>query len=224
MNRILILAAALILTLSTATAHAQYYGGWGGNGSGWGGGTVERPARTRGESYAYGLSDVTRARSQANLTNAEALSTISDVRGNEIQNSVDYTNAFFEKRRINEQWKEAHRRPKATHEQLVRYAQDGMPDRASGTQIDSITGELAWPISLQAPEFEPYRTDLDQLYKQRAATGSIMGRDAYLKTRKTCDAFLAMFRLQVREIPADDFIEGKKFLETLKFESKQAPN
>ncbi|MCG8583879.1 MAG: hypothetical protein MI757_04115 [Pirellulales bacterium] len=216
--------AAAALSLFASSADAQYYGGWGGGyGPGYGYGTVQRRAVTPAESYAYGLSDVTRARSQANLTNAEALSTLSDVRGKEIQNNVDYANMYFERRRINEQWKESQRRPRATNEQLVRYAKDGMPDRSSGTQIDSITGEIAWPIVLQAPEFESYRQELDQLYKERAATGSVMGRDAYLKTRETCDLFLEALNAQVRELPANDFIEGKKFIEMLKYESKHPP-
>ena len=98
-----------------------------------------------------------------------------------------------------------------------------MPERSSGTQIDSITGELSWPIVLQAPEFEQYRKELDALFQDRAAKGSVMGRDAYLKTRSTCDAFLAALNEQVRELPANDYIEGKKFIEMLKYESKHPP-
>jgi hypothetical protein len=222
MNRILTLLAIALFLATSAPAHAQYYGGWGGgNGNGYG--TVQRQAQTRGESYAYGLSDVTRARSQANLTNSEALSTLSDVRTKEIENSVNYTNAFFDKRRINDQYKESKRRPRATNEQLVRYAKDGMPDRSSGTQLDSITGEIAWPIVLQAPEFEAYRAELNELYKQRAATGSVMARDPYLKTRDTCDAFLAALKAQIRDLEPNDYIEGKKFIEMLKYESKHPP-
>ena len=216
--------ASSFLMLAAVPADAQYYGGWGGGyGGGYGYGTVQRTAQTRAESYAYGLSDVTRARSQANLTNSEALSTLSDVRGKEIQNNVDYTNMYFERRRINEQWKESQRRPRATNEDLVRYAKDGMPDRSSGTQIDSITGELAWPMALQAPEFATYRADLDALFNQRAATGSVMGRDAYLKTRDTCDLFLDALKAQIRDIEPDMYMEGKKFLETLKYEAKHPP-
>ena len=226
MNKNLVVALFSFCLLASAPAQAQYYGGWGGgSGPGYGNGygTGQRTAQTRGESYAYGLSDVTRARSQANLTNSEALSTLSDVRGNEIRNNVDYTNMFFERRRINDQYKESKRRPRATPEQLARYARDGMPDRSSGTQIDSITGELSWPITLQAPEFEQYRITLDELFRDRAAKGSVMGRDPALKTRSTCDAFLAALKEQVRELPANDYIEAKRFIETLKYESRHPP-
>ena len=224
MSKTFLFALFSICLLASTPAYAQYYGGWGPSGWGSGYGVVQRTAQTPAESYAYGLSDVTRARSQSNLTNAEALSTLSDVRGKEIKNNVDYTNMYFERRRINEQYKESRRRPRATPEQLARYARDGMPDRSSGTQIDSITGELSWPIVLQAPEFEQYRAELDALYQDRAARGSVMGRDAYLKTRETCDAFLAALREQVRELPANDYIEGKKFIEMLKYESKHPPS
>jgi hypothetical protein len=222
-NKNLIWLACSFFALVSAPAHAQYYGGWGGNwGGGWGWG--QPIATTPAQSYAYGLSDLTRARSQSNLTNAEALSTLSDVRAKEIQNSVSYTNAFFDKRRINEQYRESQRRPRATNEQLIRYARDGMPDRASGTQIDSITGELSWPIVLQSPEFETYRAELDALFKERAATGSIMSRDPFLKTRETCEAFLAALRAQIRDLQPNDFIEGKNFIEMLSFESQHPPN
>jgi hypothetical protein len=226
-NQKMILVAVLFFAAAAAPARAQYYGGWGGGswgpGYGYGYGYGQPIATTPAQSYAYGLSDLTRARSQSNLTNAEALSTLSDVRAKEIQNSVDYTNAFFDKRRINEQYKEEHRSPRATNEQLIRYARDGMPDRASGTQIDSITGELSWPIVLQAPEFDSYRKELDSLYEQRAATGSVMSRDPYLKTRETCDEFLSALNAQIKDLEPNDYIEGKKFIEMLLYESKHPP-
>jgi hypothetical protein len=204
-------------------AHAQYYGGWD---RGWRSrsGNVERSARTRRESYAYGLSDVTRARSQANLTNAQALSTLSDVRRNEIQNNLDYTNMFFDRRRINAAYQESQRRPRATSEQLARFAAEGMPSRSSGSQIDSITGEISWPFVLQASEFDEYRKTIDELFKYRAVTGSVMGRDPYLQTRAATDDLMTAFRGQIRELRPNEFTEGRQFIEMLKYESRQPPS
>jgi hypothetical protein len=131
---------------------------------------------------------------------------------------------FFERRRINQEYRESQRRPRATSEQLARFAADGMPTRSSGSQIDSITGEVSWPFVLQAPEFDEYRKTLDELFKDRAVTGSVMGRDPYLKTRDTTDAFEKAFRAQIRELRPNEFTEGRQFIEMLRYESRQPPS
>jgi hypothetical protein len=224
MNHCLVVALSLFAVLETAPACAQYYGGWGrGRGRGLGYGTVQRTARTRRESFAYGLADVTRARSQANLTNAQALSVLSGVRSKEIQNNVDYTNMFFERRRINEEYRETQRRPAASSEQMARFAADGMPDRSSGSQVDSVTGDISWPAMLQAPKFDEYRDTLDSLFRNRAETGSMMGRDAKFKARSTCDAFDKALRGEVRELSPSEFIEGRRFIDMLRYEATLAP-
>ncbi len=222
-NTYLVATLASVSVMVSIPAHAQYYGAWD---SGWRSrsGGVERSARTRSESYAYGLSDVTRARSQANLTNAQALSTLSDVRSTEIQNNVDYTNMFFDRRRINQEYRESQRRPRATSEQLARFAADGMPTRSSGSQIDSITGEISWPFVLQAPEYDDYRKTLDELFKGRAETGSVLGRDDYLKVRAAADGLREALRRQVRELRPNEFTEGRQFIEMLRYESRQPPS
>lgn len=222
-----LIAAALLILLTASPAAAQYYGGWGRGyrrGPSYGYGYRQRPATTRRQSYAYGLADVTRARSQANLTNAQALSTLSDVRGNEIRNNLDYTNMFFERRRINQEYRDSQRQPRATSEQLARYAADGMPTRASGSKIDSVTGEIAWPFALQAEAFAEYRAGLEQLFQQRAETGSMLGRDALIEARRLCDTMREELRAQVRELEPNEFIEARQFIDMLRYEARIGPN
>ena len=215
---------AFVAALEATSAFGQYYGGWGrGYRRGPGYRSYQRPARTRGESFAYGIADVTRARSQANLTNAQALSTLSDVRSNEIRNSLDYTNMFFERRRINEEYRESRRRPRATSEQLAQFAADAMPTRASGSKIDSVTGEIAWPFVLQGGEFEELRAPIDAAFKKRAEIGTMLPRDDYMKLRAACDDLFELLRAQVRELPPNDWIEGRKFIDMLRYEARLAP-
>ena len=84
-----------------------------------------------------------------------------------------------------------------------------MPERSSGTQIDSVTGEISWPIVLQAPEFAEQREILERAYRKRAARGSILERDAFLAVESAAVSMRNVLNEKVRSLPAKRYLEGK---------------
>ena len=181
------------------------YGGYAG------GGTV-------GGSYLHGMGDVIRSQGQANLDNSAAAINYSAARSQEIDNYKKYTNAYFEARAANRAYREKERGPRPTMEDLVRYAQMGKPDRLSPGDMDVVTGELNWPIVLQSDELADDRAAVEEAFRHRSASG-VMGMQEVMKVRQLTDTMLAKLKDNVREIPPNEYIAGKRFLESLAYEA-----
>src|SRR5205814_7688592 len=129
------LTGAIALTVGLSSAHAQY--GWGGGGGGYyppyyggyGGGTVEG-------SVAHGYADLVRSAGAYNLMTSEAYKNYEDARKKNIENRLQWTQTYFEMRRINDEYRRAqYERDKRTQEDFIRYAQAAAPKRLASSQL-----------------------------------------------------------------------------------------
>jgi hypothetical protein len=205
--RIVLLVMLVVALVGAGAALAQYYPGY-----------VYKPS-TAGESYARGFADVVRSAGQANLDNSEAAINYSEARKREIENQRLWTDTYFQMRKMNREYREAERGPRPTMEDAVRYAQAGKPKRLSPSELDAVTGGVSWPILLRDDRYSQGRAELERLFAQRAASGTIGAQD-YLKIRETTDAMLEQLKGQVRDVPPSDYVAARRFLESLAYESR----
>lgn len=175
---------------------------------------------TAAEGAMRGMADVVRSQGQANLNNSAAAINYSVARRNQIDNRYAWTNTYFEMRRSNRAYRAAERRPRPTMEQATRLAQAGMPKPLSPTELDTITGAIRWPTFLQSETYAAGRAELERIFAYRARDGAI-GADDFVKARKATDAMLAGLKEQVREIPPAQYVAGKRFLQSLRYEVGQ---
>ena len=82
---------------------------------GWGGGY--RPS-TAAESYQRGFADVVRSAGAANVMNSAAMINVEEARSKNIENDLKATETYFEKKRVNKEYREQTKRPRPTSEQL----------------------------------------------------------------------------------------------------------
>jgi hypothetical protein len=86
--------------------------------------------------------------------------------------------------------------------------------------LDGLTGEVTWPLLLETAHFGPYREALEALFVARAADGQ-MGPAAYLKIERLTDAMLGLLKNCIREVPPEQYMIAKRFLEGLAYEARQ---
>jgi len=181
------------------------YGGYAG------GGTV-------GGSYLHGMGDVIRSQGQANLDNSAAALNYSAARSQEMDNYKKQTDTYFQTRAANRAYREQERGPRPTMEDLVRYAQMGKPKRLSPSELDVVTGGIAWPALLQDHAFSQDRKAVEAAFASRSAS-SAMGFSDLITVRKTTDSMIAQLKENVRDLPPNQYIEAKRFLESLAYEA-----
>lgn len=190
-------------------------GGWGG-GWGWGGGG----GGTVAGNYLQGMASATRAAGDYNLSTSQAYVNLEEARRRNIENRKLWTDSYFEMRQANRDYRAAERGPRPTQEQWVRMARDAAPSRLSPGELDSVTGQIGWPRLLMDDRFTEGREELDKLFANRADMGGNIGISGYEKIQSSTQAMLAKLKANIRNFPSSQYIEARRFLESLAFEAR----
>lgn len=215
------LAAQTTSSASTSSGRTPYpappyygYGGmgYGGGGYGWGWGTTGGIGSTAAGSYLGGLGMAIRAKGQYNLMTSQAAVNLAEARKREMQNQVEWTNTYFEKRRINQAARAAERGPKLSEKDWVQMAQNAAPKRLESDALDPVTGQINWPPALRAEIFAEDRETLDQLFTQRAQVDGAIGMQAYSQIRGAVNDALAKLKSHIRNIDTQRYLQARTFL------------
>jgi hypothetical protein len=211
------LAGLVVLTAlicSDQSASAQYWGG------GWGGTYVDNRASTPAESYARGSADVIRSKGMANVMNSEAAINVEEARSANMDNRMKWTDTYFGMREKNKSYREAERKPRASREDLYRWAKEGTPDRPTESDLDPLTGAISWPRGLQLSALEKERQEMDELFQERAKTGGSTQLDTVNEIRETAESMKATLKKHIKDMPSSDYLASTKFLDGLDYESQ----
>ena len=192
---------------------------WGGGGGGWGynrGGY----ASTAAQAADYGMSEMMRAQGYQNLENSQAAINWEQAKTQEVQNRLRWTETYFEMRKVNREARAAEEGPPVTHEQAVKMAKMALPPRLGSTQLDPVTGHIAYPPVLMDDVYEQYRNRLDKLFSDRAASGGSMQYGAYKEIQSTVSQFIDVLKQHVHEYEAGDYGKARTFLNSLAQEAR----
>lgn len=172
---------------------------------------------TADERAARGLGNVIRSTGEANLLNSQAANNYEDARRKEMENRVYGTEAYFEMQQINREAREAAASPRATQEDLTRYAKENAPKRLSPSELDPLTGEIGWPPLLQSAAFARDRGKLEVVFSQRAKSGRFTPEQRTEVDQRT-RSMHAELKKNLSAYPPQDYVQAKKFLEQLAYE------
>jgi hypothetical protein len=187
-------------------------GGWGG---GWGGGVMH--ASTAEQGAMMGMADMMQAAGSRNLMNSQALGFVEDAKRKNIDNRMYGTDAYFQMRKTNKEARAAEAAPKASRSDLERYARQRAPSRLSPSELDPLTGTIAWPAVLREDAYKPYREQLEKLYLQRANIGALTGSERG-EVQQAINALQADLKQNLRNYVPQDYVQAKKFIEGLNYE------
>lgn len=183
------------------------YGGWPGYSGG--GGTAAGNAMN-------GMANVISAKGDYNLSTSAAAVNMTQAQKNEIQNRQQWTNTYFEMRQTNRAARAAEAGPPPTMEQIARMAHDGVPKPLPPSQMDPVSGKLKWPDALQNDSFATQRGELEKLFATQAKYGALSYADQ-MKVRKTTDAMFGELKAQIKDMPPQDYVACRSFLQSLTY-------
>ena len=170
-------------------------------------------AATVGESYARGVAAVTRARAEYNVAMAHVRAKDTETR----QKRLQY---YYQNKETNKQYRDSTRKYRPSSENLTQFAQTARPSSLSPAELDTRTGELSWPELLQSDQFAAYRAELERLFSKVSAEGRF-GAAEHEQLQKTADAMRGELGNMVREVKPTDYVEAKRFIESLAFQSRE---
>jgi hypothetical protein len=173
------------------------------------------------EGVGRGIGEIIRAKGEYNLATSAAAVNFSEARRREIENDKLWVQTYFDTRAINQQWRDAVlKRERGTPEDWIRYAQAGRPKLLSNAELDAVTGKIHWPLLLTAAEYSAQRADLEKVFANRAYHGMV-SLDGLNQVNDETDAMLDTLRSQIRNVPPDQYVEARRFLESLAYEATQ---
>jgi len=210
-----------LAVLVTTSAQAQYPpypyppGAWGGGYyGGGGGGTVAGSA-------AHGMADVVRSAGYANLANSQAMINLQTARKADIENDMQAAQTYFQMRLMNKEYrKQLDPYSPVTQEKLIRYAQQGAPKRLNSTQLDPISGAIAWPLLLRGDKYADLRQKIEAFYRERIDKHGAVTPDDYLAFQADTQQMMELLKENIGSVPPNDYIASKQFLESLSHEAQ----
>jgi hypothetical protein len=203
---------ALLAGLVGAWPVAAQWGGYGYNRGGY--------ASTAAQAAAYGMSEMMRAQGYQNLENSQAAKNWEEAKTQEIQNRLRWTETYFEMRKVNREAKAAEQGPPVTQEQAIRMAKMAAPPRLGSTQLDPVTGHVAYPPVLMDDIYSDYRKRLDQFFADRAAAGGSVQYGEMREFQSNVSKFIDVLKQNVNNYPAGDYGKARTFLDSLAHEAR----
>lgn len=233
-------SAAIFLFAATASTATAQFALANGPGSSWGihpfvgvgdygydGDYPSFHASTAGESFARGRADVIRSQGEFNRLSSEAAINAQAAREHSIKNAQDAVQAYFNIQRMGRDYRQSERSPRPSAEAIQRYARAARPEALSPSELDVLTGRINWPILLRDETFQATRTRLEELFDRWAvsrnlgASGNFGARD-YLTVLELTKDMTGQLRGQIRDLPSQDYVSAKRFLEGLAFAVKSS--
>jgi hypothetical protein len=224
MNRLLTFALFCFLIGSQVPAQAQVtrvpggrwyvgsraaYGGYGGYGY----------ASTPGQGYMQGMSQIISAEGGATLNRSEAAINMQTARSSYIDNNEKWLNQIHQQRRYEQQnqaEKVAQAREK--NEKYLANQKSGQPARLTPSQLDPATGNITWPEALRGPSYAGDRKKIEELIQLRTFTSTTDDIGSQINT--AARQMQADLKDGIRDLPANQYIDARKFLDSLAFEGR----
>lgn len=191
----------------------SYDGGYGG---GYGGvATVEGSELSGAAALAQGLG-------QYNYDTALADKQFEEARRLALDNGLLAQKAYYEARRVNnEHWLAEHR---SMPEQLAEIDRSRLPRRLSTSELDPTWGVIRWPAVLEGDAFEKLRSQFDDAFAHRSEERSGVGSAFYRRTQALARDMRAVLDEQQTSMSQMEWIGAMRFIESLGYESRFAPN
>jgi hypothetical protein len=189
------------------------------SGYGWGG--YDTGASTVAGSAMNGMASVISAAGDYNLATSAAAVNLTQAQRNDIQNRQDWTNAYFAMQATNKAARDAARGKPLTMEQLASIAKSGTPKPLGKSQLNPVSGKLAWPGPLQDDAFASGRAEIDQLMERQTNYGALNFAEQ-TKVKQIVNTMFKDLKSQIAQIPSGEYLEARSFLNSVLYTSAKA--
>ncbi|TWT94794.1 hypothetical protein Pla108_36440 [Botrimarina colliarenosi] len=194
---------------------------------------IEHHASTAAEGWARGKAAIMKAYADGTLTLAQARILQAEAHAREMQNEVIKTETFLARRNALKEdfrqrtardweWREQAAERRTEREQSVLLQTYHVPS----TQLNRLTGEIRWPLALQAPCLGPQRGDVQTTMTRLASHGSaysaMHGDSVAHAVEELRDAFRSQW--QTLGVSPSEYFETQSFLVGLKLHAQHWDN
>ncbi len=184
--------------------------------------TMQDHTSTFQEGILRGVADVQRSLGDRAYDQSLAAINLEEATSRALDNAKKTEETFFEMRKINREYTAAERGPRLTPEQLARIAKQMTPARLTAYQLNPVSGTVNWPSILMYDEFAEGRESVNKLFANRDASAGL-GSPTNRAIVAAANDLLNVFKGHINDMSANEYVVGKRFLDSLAYESQFAP-
>jgi hypothetical protein len=133
---------------------------------------------------------------------------------------VKHVETYFERRRLNREYRSAARRPRPTMQDIIRCNEKSRPQRLTRSEYNPERRVVYWPRVLQSRDYCAERAAIDSAVASRTAGNSDAENSKYGEIVKAADKMLSTLKTRVNALSPTDYVEAKRFLLSLKYEMR----
>ena len=171
------------------------------------------------EGARRGMADVIRSRGEAAESTTRAMNNYEEARTKYIDNKMKFTETYWTRKRLGEaELRKDYARKREGRDAYLATKGSGFPPRLSPAELDPSTGKVYWPQALMGDEYAELRQELDELFQLGFHTGSLRQYNSQInqKSRSMRDKL----KKHIRNMPTNDYIASRKFLDSLGYEGR----
>lgn len=206
--------------------HGWRGGGWGGWGhGGWGWGGRYHHASTAAQGWLDGVANLVRAQGQRAESFTRAYTRMQEGHRRRILNDSFFIEQWFERRKMNREYRAAERPALPTPEQIKRWSKVGLPEPLSETQFNYQTGKINWPEVLMWDAFKIQREALDRLFELRCRSNNLqtgVGSTNYRWIKRIGENMIDVLNDHIKLMDAEEYIMTKNFMDSLLHEARSS--
>jgi hypothetical protein len=160
-----------------------------------------------------GTAQVIKAIGQYNLATSAAAVKATQGQSDALRDDVKAVQTFWEVRDIGRRERAKERRPLPTPTEVASIARKGVQRGLNASQRDPVTGALLWPGPLQQAKYDSQRAAADK-YAAKWASGGL-DHNEQRQMRQNIVDMLDVLKSQITQIPAQEYLASRSFLQSL---------
>lgn len=196
---------------------------------GWGWGAAAAYGAQGGVGTAFSAQEnaranTIRAQGEYNQMQAAAMVDYETARSQYIENQKQWTQVYMERQRAAAELNMKNQEEAQARAELIKAFNAANPPagpaRLTSTQLNPSTGAINWPAGLAGAAFDGPRKAVETQFALRSHTDTHSGIAADVE--KSVNEMRSTLRAKIREIPTQDYLEARRFLDSLVAESRLA--
>jgi hypothetical protein len=176
-------------------------------------------ASTAAEGFLHGWGYLERSFGIRDLLQSQALINIEVARNLAIENRLLHIAKFWEGRHLWLEEQRMRRGPYRLDADHRRLAHMDAPRALNASELDPVTGELAWPAVLRDVVFAEPQQQLDRIFAKWPITGRF-DYNEQSAVKQLANYMQGLLKPRIKSLPGDDYMAGMRFLERIAFTAK----
>jgi hypothetical protein len=108
-------------------------------------------------------------------------------------------------------------REHSSPEVIAKVQLSNVPRWLGPDELNRETGAIAWPLALRGEDYSGLRKQIEEAFRARFTSSASSEADTEEIVREDVNVMIALLRTHIEQMPADEYILARKFLDSVAY-------